>query len=538
MEQVHVQVVNRTEGEFVKATCRVKDSNNKTVGFIIDDYYVKYYTALQNIGLISNLKEVSGGILKSKHGKLKEVYVKDINKEHLHMLCLDNPLEREIQTQFEDWRHNWNKYVLYVTGARQIGKTTELLKFAYRHYEQVIYVNLANERDLGNFKNYVLSNTAMFGMINYCRHSGLEEYTDSSKTILIIDEIQESYEIYNSIRALQSGLLCDIAVTGSYLGKTLNSKYFKPVGNTKEIEMMSLSFHEFCRANNSEKLLDNIDIYGKSASKEYEALTSLYRVYTKIGGYPAVVREYIKSKDMHMCNSIIENIVQRFTEESASYFNNDKCMVVFNNVYKAAFMMMSKEKKGTASKDVQDVTDFVIRDTKEHVSRKEINQVLAWLKYSKIIGSCDLYNQGNVNDMLSERRFYFMDCGIANYIAGLTPISNDAVQGIIVENFVYNELYRLYKKHLLKGDKPCCSVYGNYELDFMLVDKQDKTYGIEVKSTKSNKHASLDIYKSKGFIDEAYVVEITRGGKGQTCNTIPIYTVGCRFPYRKGKYEA
>ena len=68
MGQVHIQVVNRTEGEFVKATCRVKDSNNKTVGFIIDDYYVKYYAALQNVGLISNLKEVSGGILKSKNG--------------------------------------------------------------------------------------------------------------------------------------------------------------------------------------------------------------------------------------------------------------------------------------------------------------------------------------------------------------------------------------------------------------------------------------------------------------------------------------
>lgn len=26
MEQVHIQVVNRTEGEFAKATCRVKDS--------------------------------------------------------------------------------------------------------------------------------------------------------------------------------------------------------------------------------------------------------------------------------------------------------------------------------------------------------------------------------------------------------------------------------------------------------------------------------------------------------------------------------
>ena len=110
---------------------------------------------------------------------------------------------------------------------------------------------------------------------------------------------------------------------------------------------------------------------------------------------------------------MIKTIMQRFTEESASYFNNDKCAVVFDNVFKAAFMNMVKEKKGTASKNIQTITDFVKNDTKEHVSRSEINNVLAWLKYSKIIGSCDLYNQGNVNAILHERRFYFMDCGIA-----------------------------------------------------------------------------------------------------------------------------
>ena len=118
-----------------------------------------------------------------------------------------------------------------------------------------------------------------------------------------------------------------------------------------------------------------------------------------------------------------------------------------------------------------------------------------------------------------------------NYVASSTPISNQAVAGILAENFVYTELYRLYKEGGLKGDKPCCSVYKNYELDFMLVDRQDRKYGIEVKSARSNKHESLDMYLNNKFIDEAYVAEITRGGKGSQVKSIPIYTVGCRFPY-------
>lgn len=515
----------------MKASARVHNKRKRTTGFIIDDKYVKYYDALQNINLIDNLFVTKDGVIKSKNKALNEIDVDKINKSIYKECCKEKPLIRNVQSELEEWRNRWSEYVLYLTGARQIGKTTELLKFAYKHYEQIIYVNLAVERQQKYFKELVLSNSLHFGMINYCRQERLEKFENLSSTILIIDEIQESSEVYNSIRALQGELNCHVAVTGSYLGKTLNSKYFKPAGNMKEIEMLPLSFSEFCRAFNKEKLLNSIDVYGNSDEKQYDELTKLYNIYIKIGGYPAVVKEYLKSKNIKRCYGVIETIISRFTEESASYFKNDKCYIIFENVYKAAFMSITKEKKGTASKDIQEITDFVKDDTKEHVSRAEINNVISWLKYSKILGGCDLYNQGNVNNLLIERRFYFMDCGIASYIASSTPISNPAVAGILAENFVYTELYRLYKKGGLKGDKPCCSIYNNYELDFMLVDRQDRKYGIEVKSKRSNKHESLDIYLNKKFIDEAYVAEITHGGKGNQVKSIPIYTVGCRFPY-------
>lgn len=515
----------------MKASARVRNKRKNTTGFMVDNNYVKYYDALQNIDLINNLYLTKDGVIDSNDNALIEIDVDSINKAKYEHHCKENPLIRDVQLELTEWKNRWSEYVLYLTGARQIGKTTELLKFAYKYYEQVIYVNLANERQQKQFEELVLSNSLQFGMINYCRQERLEEFENTSTTILIIDEIQESSTVYNSIRALQGELNCHVAVTGSYLGKTLNSKFFKPAGNMKEIEMLPLSFSEFCRAFDKEELLNLIDLYGNSAKESYIELTNLYKTYIQIGGYPAVVKEYLKSEDISRCYEVIETIVSRFTEESASYFKNDKCNIIFENVYKAALMSMAKEKKGTASKDIQEVTDFVKNDTKEHVSRSEVNDVVSWLKYSKILGGCDLYNQGSVNDLLSERRFYFMDCGIASFVARTIPINNDAVKGIMAENFVYSELYRLYKTHALKGNKPCCSIYNNYELDFMLVDMNDVKYGIEVKSSKSNKTESLKIYKERKMIDEAYLAEITKGGKGTAINTIPIYTVGCRFPY-------
>lgn len=516
----------------ITATHRVKDSQGKTVGFVIDHEYRHYYDVLRNIALIDNLTLDESGEIVWGDEELPVRYIADINTGIYDRICGENPLERDVQRKLEKWLAHWSGYVLYVTGARQTGKTTEILKFAYKHYEQIIYVNLADQKQLEELERSVENTSLYFGLIDYCRKSGNSEFDNSQRTILIIDEIQESSKIYNSIRALQRELKCHIAVTGSYLGKILNARYFKPAGNMYEIEMLPLSFREFSRAYDLEGLLMKIDLFGKSADEEYGALTRIYRIYRKIGGYPAVVSTYRKTSDMDSCREVIKSIIERFTEESVSYFRDTKCAVVFENVYKAAFISMTKEKRGTSARDIRDITEFIREDTNEHVSRKEVNDAISWLKFSGILGSCDWYNQGKATDLLSERRFYFMDCGIANYLAVLTPIQNRAVEGIIAENFVYSELYRLYRENKLKGDKPCCSVYGNYELDFMLVDKDDKRYGIEVKSNNSDKHKSLDLYLEKELIHEAYVAEITRGGTGKKIRRIPIYTVGCRFPYQ------
>ena len=129
------------EGDLLKSSAQVKNSNKRTTGFIIDGNYVKYYDALQNISLIDNLDIATDGTIKSDSASLDEIAINEINQEIYNKKCEQNPLIRDVQTELEEWRMKWNDYVLYVTGARQTGKTTELLKFAYKHYEQIIYVN-------------------------------------------------------------------------------------------------------------------------------------------------------------------------------------------------------------------------------------------------------------------------------------------------------------------------------------------------------------------------------------------------------------
>ena len=56
-----------------------------------------------------------------------------------------NYLRRKIDKYLIDWKNNANKKPLIVKGARQVGKTESIKRFALQHYANVIYINFVEE---------------------------------------------------------------------------------------------------------------------------------------------------------------------------------------------------------------------------------------------------------------------------------------------------------------------------------------------------------------------------------------------------------
>lgn len=205
------------------ATHRVKDEKNNTVGFIIEGQFTNIQTIKDNINSIDNLTIQRNGVIRAKKS-LPELYYTDaIRKFTYKRLLANNPFYREIQSELEHWKKVNYRQILQLGGARQVGKTTEILKFAYKNYKYVIYVNLVSDQH--NFKNIVRSSNIKLSLASYCKHNYIK-YNDTRNTILIIDEIQTSKEVYNSLRNLRASLNCDIVITGSYLGVTFNRDGF------------------------------------------------------------------------------------------------------------------------------------------------------------------------------------------------------------------------------------------------------------------------------------------------------------------------
>lgn len=527
----------------MKATYRVKNKVGETIGFMVDGRFYNNSIVKQNINSIDNLSVLRNGAIRAKRALSDIQYIEIFTRRKYKELVAKNPFKRDIANELNNWKKNKYNSILQIEGARQIGKTTEILKFAYSNYEYVIYVNLVE--DDYNFKSCIKQNVTHLEICKYCERANLPEFDNSRNTIIVIDEIQENKHVFNSLRTLRSEVDCDIIITGSYLGtltdnftKESNKKVFFSMGTVMPITMFNMSFREFCKAFNKEDMLMNIDVYGSSVQSDYQELAKLYHLYCSIGGYPRVVLKYKETNSIQECYEEISAILALFKRESSRYFKYPKQITVFDLVYEQAIIEMLNEKRGNGKKIIEDITDFVNTGAKALAARDEVSNAITWLIKCNMIATCSMIEKNEFKMVQPHRRMYFMDCGIASYLMSKSSITESARNGLIAETFAFCELNRLFYENEIRvkvKGKLCFSIYNQYELDFVVVGKggdiEDKVFGIEVKAKKGS-HESLNVYIEQGFVDKGVLAEISQGGHGPKFDTIPIYTIGARFPYK------
>lgn len=517
----------------MRVTHRVKNSAGDTVGFIIDGAFYTDYYAKEIIEYIENMSLSKNGTFQAEKALLDVEYREAVNKQKYEFYEKNNPFKRDIQDELLKWKNNKLHKVLQLEGTRQIGKTTELKKFAYKNYEYVIYVDLSD--DTSDFLDAVKNGGSPAEIEKYCRRAKLPHFVNNENTILVIDEIQNSSKVYNAIRRLHEELKCDIIVTGSYLGRIIGKNdFFLPAGTISYLYMFTLSFREFCRAFGCEETLDEIDLFGGSDSDEYNKLEQLYQIYSQIGGYPEVLTTFKATESIDACYNVISKLLHTFKDESRVYFNEPREVEIFENVYREALKEMCAREDMSGKHILKTLTTLAKNNTKLFVNRNEVANAVIWLEYAGILSMCNLAIDGDMRNIAESRKAYFSDCGIVSYLANNSMIDQSSLTGVITETFVYNELHRLFKvpytERKVIEDEVCFSTFGNNELDFMIADKNKIIYGIEVKA-KDGEPKSLKIFIDKRLVSKGIVAKPTKGGHGDKFDTIPIYTVGCRFPY-------
>ncbi len=453
-------------------------------------------------------------------------------------------LKRDIYEKLIEWKKQDSGKVLELNGALQVGKTFILDKFARENYKRYFYINMIQtsgkefvecyhaatswkpgekriERTFildkfarENYKRYFYINMIQTSGKEFveCYHAATswkpgekrierplqktfelfdEAFVDDKNTIVVIDEIQESAEVYSMIRQFARDFSCHFVVTGSYLGKTLSKEYFLPAGDIDTLVLDTLSYEEFLGTVGLRDVYDNLDLFGQGEQNEYEELKKWYDIYIQIGGYPAVVKCYLETKDMEKCKEELANIIRIFVNESERYFDDALEINLFEQLFPSIAQSMIKESKGSSDliselskiifKDesdritkksvnqaiawlyrpsiaqsmikeskgssdlISELSKIIFKDESDRITKKSVNQAIAWLYRSHIIGYCDKLSECNRMDVSYHSRFYFRDIGVARHFLRIAGADQATVEGIINENFVYFYLERLIR---------------------------------------------------------------------------------------------
>lgn len=443
-------------------------------------------------------------------------------------------LERQVYDQLVAWKNQANHSTLEISGARQVGKTFLVNKFADEQYKKKIYVNLldfSGELFLEKYKglreeirNGAVCPNPVYELIK--RYS--PDFEDSSDTVVIIDEIQESSDIYNRIREFTRNLKSDFIITGSYLGRILNKNFKYSAGDLDSIEIHTLNFEEFLRAMEKYALYEELDLYGKSDSSIYAELRELFKIYTTIGGYPAVILQYLETGSVDSCRTVLLKIIKLFVNESKRYFSDILDDEVYDNMFSSVARILVKEKKGFDEDSFsEELQSIVVKDYISNISKASVNRAIDWLYSSGIIGFAGKIPECNILDFKAKARCYFMDVGLTNYFLTRIGCSESDIAGIVNENFVFLDLKeRLNHPSEIALETPAFATLGNGEIDFFVrTIKSKKTYAIEVKSGKNNSR-SIQAVLEKGKADFILLAKgNSNGGIANNVYTIPIYGI-------------
>lgn len=445
-------------------------------------------------------------------------------------------LERDIYKKLLEWKETGTDKVLYLKGARQVGKTYILNQFARKQFklENILYINLDYSTGQRFIKCYEYIKKRLTDTKNTRPTIGYGSSTefwrkvfklynpnfkDSEETIIIIDEIQKHIGIYNSIREFHRSLKARVVVTGSYVGATKhNQVYSVATGDTVELHLGTLSYVEFLKAMGVYTEYEKIKTLEKTEltiqqEDIYNQVRKLYQIYCQIGGYPSVVLEYIRTKDIARCRKIVEDLYTKYVRESLTYFEDKLTEVNFQNILVNTLTDIINGTGSLSENKDRKIYEFDTSTLNSRTNKKGKITCTGWLNACGILGEC-IVTPTVRQSGASSVKYYFTDMGILSYILELVHIQVSTIKGILAENFVYLYLKANERETINYFDKS-----ANREVDFILYP-----VAIEVKFSDGDTKSAKYLLE-KGEIKHLLKLKDGFGTTVGSKTTAPIYAI-------------
>jgi len=227
-------------------------------------------------------------------------------------------MQRLISYHLKQWQKEPNRKPILLRGARQVGKT-----YAVRQLQEAFsgdYLEL-NLELTPRVKEIFLKDLEPARIIRELSLLTGKTITPG-KTLLFLDEIQETPEAISSLRYFYEKLPeLHVIAAGSLLDFSIDSISI-PVGRISFLYMHPLSFMEFLKAIQQDLLIKEILHHSVEVAfpeTVHQKLLEYLATYMAVGGMPEAVKCWVETQNLARCSTIHHELVDTYRQDFQKY---------------------------------------------------------------------------------------------------------------------------------------------------------------------------------------------------------------------------
>ena len=441
-------------------------------------------------------------------------------------------LKRKVDKYLSEWYEKTDHKPLIIKGARQVGKTESIMRFAETNYDNIIYINFALDKKYRVITEDGYTVEAVNKAISRIDPS---KNFAHGKTLIFFDEIQDHPDIATTLKAYCIDRRYDVICSGSLLGIYYKKIESNSVGYKTDYTMRSLDFEEFLWAKGYDDglkadLLKAMQDGAPLSASLVQVMSEVFLDYVIVGGMPAVVLEYVSSGMFSNTLQLQKQLLADYEEDITKYAEGlDQSRIL--NVFRHIPVQLAKENK-----------KFQISKVASGARFKDYRGAIEWLANAGIINVCYCLNypeiplKGNYDE--TKYKIYMADTGLL--IAMLDDETQEDLRsrknigtyrGGLYENVVGDMLVKAgFDLYYYSKEN------STLEEDFF-VRNTENLIPLEVKARNGNSKSLSTLIKSDSYPDIHFGIKLIDGNIGVESNirTFPHYLVFLLRDYLRGE---
>ena len=431
-------------------------------------------------------------------------------------------MKRQCEERIQEWIDNSDKALL-IYGARQVGKTYVIREVLKRNNISFFEINFQERDDILKAISDI-SNAEELSM-------RLALYSDvpliEKESVIFLDEIQLYPDIITKIKFLVDEGKYRFILSGSNLGVELKGIKSIPVGYIDMFQMYPMNLFEFAVALGvGEDVISYIrECFDEEKPVDeviHKRMLNAFYYYLICGGMPAVVNEFIASRNLRSVREEQQSIIRQYKADFVKYENDDHKLRIISIFDSIPAQLNQQNRK------------FVFTQLDKELKFERYENSFLWLKDAAVAIPIYIASQPKPPLVLSKAtnqfKLFMSDVGLLtscypDYVSKALLDMNPEYginNGALFENFIAQEL-------VASGITPYYFKSRSIgEIDF-LIEYDNQIMPLEIKSGKSFRaHKALNnlLESSEYPIKNGYVLSPSNIERNGNVTYMPIYMAG------------